>query len=339
MEIEKEVFRKTHPVYKKLKTYGFQMYENHFVYQKDFLNSSFAAEVSFDEDGNVSGRVIEKELNEEYTNIYSDSHYGAFVSQVREAYIEILEDIREKCFEKDPYLYKQTGRIVSYMKKEYGTKPEYLWKKYPDYAVFRNKENGKWYGIIMNVDGTKIGKEKGETEIIDVKADPHTIASLLNEKGFYEAYHMNKENWISIELNDTIDDEILYSLIDQSYHTIEGSDVWIVPANPQFYDVIGAFEKNEVIDWKQSSDIHVGDIVYLYVAAPYSAILYQCMAEEVDIPYFYQDKNVSINRLMRIRKLKKYPNDRYPFSYLNSLGIKAIRGPRRVKKEIADKLL
>ncbi|MBQ9424960.1 MAG: MmcQ/YjbR family DNA-binding protein [Erysipelotrichaceae bacterium] len=337
MEIEKEVFRRHHPSVNKLKAYGFVLSEDRYLYTEDFLDDAFRAEISVSSDGEVKGRVIEKELDEEYVNIYSDSYYGDFVGKVREAYIEILEKIRDRCFEKDPYLHRQTARIVSYMKKEYGTRPEHLWEKYPDYAVFRNP-NGKWYGIIMSIDGAKIGLEKRETEIINVKSDPNTIASLLNEKGFHEAYHMNKENWISIELNDSVDDEVLFSLIDYSYHMIEESDVWIVPANPKFYDVISAFEKEESILWKQSSDIHVGDIVYLYVAAPYSAILYQCMAEETDIPYSYQDRNLSISRLMRIRRLKTYPQDRFPFSYLNSLGIKAIRGPRRISKRIYEKL-
>ena len=338
MEIEKEVFRRCHPIRDKLKAYGFVLDGDKYLYTKDYLDSSFEARVYVDQKGNVEGTVIEKELDEPYLNIYSDSHYGAFVSEVREAYISILEDIRDHCFEKDPYLYKQTARIVSYMRKEYGTKPEYLWEKFPDYAVFRNGENGRWYAVIMDIDGTKIGMEKGETEIINVKSDPHTISSLLDEKGYHEAYHMNKENWMSIELNESVDDEILFSLIDRSYQMIEESDVWIVPANPKFYDVVGAFEKNNAINWKQSSDVRVGDIVYLYVAAPYSAILYKCMAEEVDIPYSYQDKNLSISRLMRIRLLKKFDKERFPFSYLNSIGIRAIRGPRRVSKQISEKL-
>ena len=70
----------------------------------------------------------------------------------------------------------------------------------------------------------------------------------------------------------------------------------------------------DTITWKQSNNIHVGDLVYLYVGSPYSAILYQCEAIEVNIPYEYQDKNLSMNRVMKIKLLKKYKEDQYTFS-------------------------
>ncbi len=39
---------------------------------------------------------------------------------------------------------------------------------------------------------------------------------------------------------------------------------WIIPCNPIFYDVIGAFTKLKRIDWKQSmKNINVGDNVYI----------------------------------------------------------------------------
>ena len=41
--------------------------------------------------------------------------------------------------------------IFQYVKEQYGTEPEYLWKKDPDSAVLRHK-NGKWYAIIMAVE-------------------------------------------------------------------------------------------------------------------------------------------------------------------------------------------
>ena len=38
----------------------------------------------------------------------------------------------------------KTEEIFEYVKKQYGTVPEYLWSKLPDSAVLRHK-NGKWY--------------------------------------------------------------------------------------------------------------------------------------------------------------------------------------------------
>ena len=43
------------------------------------------------------------------------------------------------------------------------------------------------------------------------------LGSLLEEKSFYPAYHMNKEHWITICLDGSVDDEKILSLIDISY--------------------------------------------------------------------------------------------------------------------------
>ncbi len=328
MEIEKEVFQGYHPDLKKLKKEGFVKDGDRYILVRDLRDGAFAMHLSIDEEGETSSQIIEKEWNEPYTNIYSDSIQGAFVSSLREEYISLLEEIRDRCFEKDPFLHKQTMRIVSYLKKEHGSDPEHVWKRYPDHAVFRNRESGRWYAVIT----------AGEKEILEVMADPATIASLLKEKGFEEAVHLNKEKWIGISMDDIINDEIIHSLLESSYSMIEEGDAWLIPANPKYYDVEAAFEREETILWKQSLPIRAGDIVYLYMAAPVSAILYQCVVEETDIPYSYQDENVRMRDVMKIRRLKKYPPGKYPFSYLNSLGITWIRGQRRLSKEIAEKL-
>ena len=107
------------------------------------------------------------------------------------------------------------------------------------------------------------------------------------------------------------------------------SKEWIIPSNPKYYDVIAAFEASDVIDWKQGRGINAGDTVYLYVGAPISAILYKCRVLETDIPYDYQDKNLTITALMKIKLLRKYEPDKFTFERLNDeFKIFAIRGPR-----------
>lgn len=323
---------------KKLEAYGFFKDGDVYVYEKDLEDRDFKSLIRIGKDGKISGKVIEKELDEEYLAIRYDRQNGAYVSKIREEYIAILEDIRKKCFEDDPFIYPQAMRVAAYIRKEYAGKPEYLWDKYPGYGVFRNGKNGKWFAIIMNVSGKKLDLDDEEYEIIDVKADERTIASLVNEKGFFPGYHMNKGSWLSILLNDTLADEVIFSLIDASHGMADVSSAWIVPANPAYYDVVSDFRKREVIEWKQSSAINVGDLVYLYVGQPYSAVLYKCIAEEVDIPYQYSDRNVSMSRLMRIRRIKVYPKDAYTFKWLNEHGIRAVRGPRRLSQKLVELL-
>lgn len=54
-------------------------------------------------------------------------------------------------------------------------------------------------------------------EAINVKADTMLIDSLVNEPGFYRAYHMNKRYWISILLDGSVSDETIKGLIEESY--------------------------------------------------------------------------------------------------------------------------
>ena len=48
--------------------------------------------------------------------------------------------------------------VTAYIKKKYGTSPEYLWKRYPDYAVFRHEDNNKWFALPAGVPGSKLGR-------------------------------------------------------------------------------------------------------------------------------------------------------------------------------------
>ena len=113
---------------------------------------------------------------------------------------------------------------------------------------------------------------------------------------------------------------------------------WIIPANPKYYDVVGAFEKSSIVTWKQSSDVHVGDMIYMYVAAPHSSILYKCRAIEVDIPRQYSDNNISMNTMMKVELLEKYESGVWSFERMKQFGVYAVRGPRSMPKELKEEM-
>ena len=113
----------------------------------------------------------------------------------------------------------------------------------------------------------------------------------------------------------------------------------IVPANPKYYDIEHAFDLRNVIEWKQGKGVRKGDIVYLYVAAPVSAILFRCTVTETEIPYQYWDENLIIRSLMRIRLEKRYQADAFPIERLrNEFGIFAVRGPRGIPWRLGEAL-
>lgn len=61
---------------------------------------------------------------------------------------------------------------------------------------------------------------------------------------------------------------------------------WIFPSNTKMYDSIGAFRNLPVVYWTQRlKSIEVGDIVYIYLSAPLSRIVFKCVVEDKDIPF------------------------------------------------------
>ena len=330
MNIEEEIFKKGNFQEEKLIKYGFKRKNNKYILKKTFLNNSFQTEIEIS-NNKLTGKVFDLDINEEYTNLRTNSK-GEFAGKVRDAYKEILLNIKENCFKENTFLNPQTNRINNYIKEKYKDNPEFLWSKFPGYAIYRNKNNEKWYSIIMNISSNKLDKDIGEVEIINIKLNENKKINLLKKEGFYKAYHMNKKDWISIILNDTLEDKEIFSLIDESYEIINENEEWIIPANPKYYDIVNCFNTTDEIIWKQSSNIHINDIVYLYVAAPYSKIMYKCKAVEVNIPYSYKDNNIKINNIMKLKLLEDLKDKNYSFEYLNTLGIKSIRGPRKIKK-------
>lgn len=114
-------------------------------------------------------------------------------------------------------------KIMDYAKETYQTEPEYLWARLPEAAVLRNAENHKWYAVLMKIEREKLGLEGTELVwIIDLKCEPLFIGSLLEMEGYFPAYHMNKNHWIGILLDGTVDEAQILELLDLSYHLTEG---------------------------------------------------------------------------------------------------------------------
>lgn len=71
---------------------------------------------------------------------------------------------------------------------------------------------------MMNISKSKLGlTSNAMIDVLNVKCDPILIHTLRNEKGVYPAYHMNKENWLTLALDGSIKDDQLKWLLDQSF--------------------------------------------------------------------------------------------------------------------------
>lgn len=112
--------------------------------------------------------------------------------------------------------------LEEYIKNNYNTEPDHPWIKYPSNAVFRHNSNRKWFALIMDVQKEKLGLvDDGSLSVVNFKCDPILIGSLLNEKGFFPAYHMSKTSWITVALDGTAADEKIKMLLDMSYGATE----------------------------------------------------------------------------------------------------------------------
>jgi len=335
MNIEKEIFKKSVIEFDKLIPYGFKKEDEKYIFTKNILKKSFQVWIEILNDGTITGRIYDLAFNEEYTNYRIENSRGEFASKVRAKFENVLVDIKDNCTIANYFISDQANRITNLILEKYQDKPEFLWDRFPGYAVFRNPSNTKWYALIANINKSKLDKESGEVEILNIKLDENKVKQCLNRKGFYKAYHMNKENWITIILDETIKDNEIMQFIEESHKFTEVIDEWIVPANSKYYDVMNCFKDTDTILWKQSSNIKIGDIVYLYVAKPYSAIIYKCKVLEANIPYEYKDNNISMSKVMRIKLISEFDKDKFTFEKLQQYGIKAIRGPIRVPKSLS----
>ncbi len=206
----------------RLLNYGFSQKGAIFEKEIPIMKKQFNVLVSVQSDGALSYKIIEIAFGEEYLLANVDQAQGSFVSEVRSACEKVMIDISLKCYDTEILKAEQTKRVLAFIKSEYDVEPEYLWEKYPNFAVFRRKDNEKWFAIIMTVDKNKLGLlGHGNIEIIDMKAEPDSVGELLKKESFYPAYHMNKKHWFTVRLDGSISDNILFSLLSSSFKCSE----------------------------------------------------------------------------------------------------------------------
>ncbi|MDO4492665.1 MAG: MmcQ/YjbR family DNA-binding protein [Clostridia bacterium] len=104
------------------------------------------------------------------------------------------------------------------IEERYDTVPDRPWAKYPENEVFRHRASGKWFAICVSVTREKLGAPgSGTMDIVNLKCDPLLVGSLRCEPGIFPAWHMNKEQWVSVALDGTVPEEKLVFLLDLSY--------------------------------------------------------------------------------------------------------------------------
>jgi len=223
VEMIEDIFRYKRPDPDKLLADGFVCSGG--TYRKDvpIMGGRFTAQVTVSEVGDVRLKVCEAESGEEYVLVRVPGAAGGFIGDVRSACEVVLRDIAGRCFCTERLKAEQAKRTAALIRERFGAEPEFLWEKYPNCAVFRAKENGKWFAIIMSVDRGKLGLPgRGDVEIIDLKDAPEHIEQRVDGDRAFPAYHMNKKHWYTVCLDGRISDEEIGALIQLSYESALG---------------------------------------------------------------------------------------------------------------------
>lgn len=203
--------------YEKLLECGFKKIENIYFLEKLICDNYFKVIIEISKHKQIS-KVMDLAIDEEYVLVDIQDSVGDFVGKVRDEYENILNDILKKCTTPNIFKSKQAKAIIKYVKEKYNDDLEYLWVKFPNNAIWRNKDNNKWYGALLILSESKLGIESDKIiDILDLRYQKDQIRKVIDNKRIFEGYHMNKDNWITIRLDGSVDLKEIFDLIDNSY--------------------------------------------------------------------------------------------------------------------------
>lgn len=226
MTIEQKIFSRRRFSTKRMDDYGFVNKDACYSLSKEFMDGDFTAEIRVYQKGSVQGRVMDNMIGEEYIPLRMPNYTGAFVGSVRAAYEELLLDIADKCCSDVAFVSDQSNRIAALILDKYSVEPDFPWDEgtYETSGVFRHGSNNKWFGLIMNIDRRHLEKNAGEemVDVINLKADENKMIALHKIRGVYPAFHMNHSKWISVVLDDTLDDKDVMDLVEESFRLTGG---------------------------------------------------------------------------------------------------------------------
>ncbi len=122
-------------------------------------------------------------------------------------------------------------------------------------------------------------------------------------------------------------------------------DVWVIPCNPKYYDIVGAFSEFNIIEWGQTTNMTVGDTVYMYVGGKYKSILFKCEViaanlhgnrSDADHNYYKQMEKQLNARYMKIRLIRRYEPGELPLKELRANGLTSVQSKSKVTRQLLN---
>ena len=203
------------PQKKKLIEYGFAQDGKALIYKKDLPEGDLQIIVRI-YDNKIEATVWDISLDEEYMLANLKNAVG-YVAEIQEMVSETINDVVKNCFNDESMRHK----VEDYLLEKYGTIPDCPWEDDDTSGVLR-VPSGKWYGLLMAVKYSKLGGDSNRlVDVINIKLPPEKIDKLIDNKHYFRAYHMNKKYWITILLDNLLDEKELHDLIDESYELVK----------------------------------------------------------------------------------------------------------------------
>ncbi len=200
----------------KILSNGFELDGENFVRRQKILNR-MTLTIIIDKRGNVTTKIFDAD-GELYTLHLVEGASGSFVGAVKDSYEKILNDVAEQCFDEQNFKSAQALKVVEYIREKFSDAPEFLWEKFPNYAVFRRKNNRKWYAVIMNVPKNKLRLDGAEEiEILNLRVEPEELDKIFDGEKYFRGWHMNKKSWLTLRLDETLTDEEISARLEKSY--------------------------------------------------------------------------------------------------------------------------
>lgn len=213
-----DIFQYKSPNFQKLIGFGFQKMKDGYRYATTIVGGQFELHVWVFDNGEVKTQVIDLGTDEPYTLHLVESAEGTFVGTVRADYARVLEEIAEACFENDVFKGDIAHHVIRYVRERYGDELEFLWKTFPSNAIWRRKDNQKWYGILLTLSKRKLGLDSDEVIcVIDLRIDPQLLPKTVDGKKYFPGYHMNKKSWFTMCLDGSVSEEEICAWLDKSY--------------------------------------------------------------------------------------------------------------------------
>ena len=193
----------------------FEFDGENFIRREKILDMTLT--IIIDAGGHVTTKIFDAD-GELYTLHLVEGAGGKFVGSVKAEYERIMKDIHEQCFGVESFQSAQAIGIVEYIHEEFSDAPEFLWKKFPNYAVFRRKDNRKWYAVIMTIAKNKLGLDGAEElEILNLRIEPEELDRIFDGEKYFRGWHMNKKSWLTVRLDETLTFEEISVRLEKSY--------------------------------------------------------------------------------------------------------------------------